>query len=287
MLVIAGVIPIKDFPLTRITFSADDELINLPGLKIPCQMGTLAMIASAFKVTKHYNFSPPVFIFAGDIGEGRGSQQIYQYLIDNLAQLKAKVLVLHYLMPVITLMKKVCQSAKKCSSLPILIADAGSMYAAKAGGIANQFDWFTPDLTEISFLADKDATHPAYLKRHIFDRGNRDVVSLINDAYKHQSAAKNMLVKGNIDYIVSAGDIVASVSDPDLPAMECIGGTGDTITGLLAGLVYCGVDLVKAAHLAARINRLAGQYAGVCANTPVKDIINKFPLVLQEYASFA
>ena len=54
---------------------------------------------------------------------------------------------------------------KSLGKKPILVADAGSMYVAKAGGDAPFYDVFTPDLGETAFLADEKAMHPMYTGR--------------------------------------------------------------------------------------------------------------------------
>jgi len=89
-----------------------------------------------------------------------------------------------------------------------MIADAASMYAAKAAGLAAGFDIFTPDATELAFLADPDATHPAYITRHLFDINITQTPKLVADAYQNKNAAKLLLVKGAIDYVVRGGDIL-------------------------------------------------------------------------------
>ena len=99
---------------------------------------------------------------------GKGSRLLYDYLIKNLPTISPDILLLHYILPVMGLMKKVCAAAAKCKKKPVMIADASSMYAAKAAGLAPFFDIFTPDLCEMAFLADADAVHPAYVSRHLF-----------------------------------------------------------------------------------------------------------------------
>jgi NAD(P)H-hydrate repair Nnr-like enzyme with NAD(P)H-hydrate dehydratase domain len=69
--------------------------------------------------------------------------------------------------------------------------------------------------------------------------------------------------------------------------METIGGTGDTMAGLLS--VLCGADfkLTDAAVLAARVNRWTGYYADPSPATQVTELIEKIPQalvkVLNEY----
>jgi len=164
-----------------------------------------------------------------------------------------------------------------------MIADAASMYAAKAASLASKFDIFTPDATEMAFLADPDATHPAYINRHLFDSDITQTPELIADAYQNNSAAKLLLVKGATDYIIREGEIIATINEPDVPALEAIGGTGDTITGLVSALTYAGLELDEAAIIAARANRMAGKFAQATPATRVRQIIDQFPAVFKEY----
>jgi NAD(P)H-hydrate repair Nnr-like enzyme with NAD(P)H-hydrate dehydratase domain len=89
-------------------------------------------------------------------------------------------------------------------------------------------------------------------------------------------------VKGSPDYIAKDGEILATVNAPDVPAMECIGGTGDTITGLVSALACAGYDLVDAALYAARINRVAGLLAHPTPATHIAEIIRNIPAAMQQ-----
>ena len=62
--------------------------------------------------------------------------------------------------------------------------------------------------------------------------------------------------------------------------MEAIGGTGDTLTGLLS--VLCGADfeLTDAAVLSAGANRWSGHYADPSPATQVIELIEKIPQAL-------
>ena len=163
-----------------------------------------------------------------------------------------------------------------------MIADAASMYAAKAAGLASQFDIFTPDATELAFLADPEATHPAYIARHLFDTDMAQAPKLIASAYEQNGAARLLLVKGAVDYVVRAGD-VDMISEPDVPELEAIGGTGDAITGLVSAFAYAGLELHEAAIISARANRMAGKFAQVTPATKIWQIIKKFPDVMKEH----
>ena len=74
--------------------------------------------------------------------------------------LNVRVLTLHYIMPDLKRNKKVLAAIDTMKEKPILIADAGSMYVAKAGGDAHYYDVFTPDLGETAFLADDTGGSP-------------------------------------------------------------------------------------------------------------------------------
>ncbi len=282
MMLIAGTIPIKGLPLTTGTVRGEDEFLVINGYRLPCAQGTGAMISAALVTTNYLKLEPPQVLVAGDIGQGQGSREIYKYLIQRVGQLSPEVLALHYCVPDIALMRKLCQSIAECAKRPLMVADAASMYVAKAAGLADEFDIFTPDATEIAFLADPNATHPAYVARHLFDTDITQAPRLAQAAYQNNSAAKLLLVKGEIDYIISDGNIVATVTEPDVPALEAIGGTGDTVTGLVAAFAYAGLEPHEAAIIAARANRTAGKFAQATPATRVRQIINQFPAVFKE-----
>jgi len=90
-------------------------------------------------------------------------------------------------------------------------------------------------------------------------------------------------VKGATDYIASDGTVIGTVTTPDVPAMEAIGGTGDTITGILAALLDTKMDPIEAALIAARVNRKAGQLAKASPATRISQIIEQFPTAFEEY----
>lgn len=227
-------------------------------------------------------FAIPLALIAGDIGRGRGSQLIYRYLLEKLPEISPKVLVLHYLLPNLALMKQLGEVVEKLPEKPKLIADAASMYAAKAAGLASKFDLFTPDPVEIAFLADPDAWHPAYINKHLFDKFV-EVPDLISQAYQVQGAAKVLLVKGPVDYIAKEGRVIETVSEPNVPAMEAIGGTGDMITGIISAFIYAGLGSDEAAIFAAKANRLAGEFTQASPGTKVWQLIQALPEVFEKY----
>ena len=283
MMLIAGTIPDNDIPLTIGPAATDGEFLIVNGQRLPRIQGTGAMISTALAVTEHLKLEPPQTLVVGDIGDGKGSLKMYRYLIDNIAEILPEVLVLHYCMPYMDLMKELCRAVNKCSRKPIMIADAGAMYAAKGAGLSADFDIMTPDFSEIAFLADPLATHPAYIGHHLFNCDFADIPQLIKAAHDNKSAAGLLLVKGKTDYIAANGDVLAVVNQPDVPVLEAIGGTGDTITGLLSALVYAGLEPREAAITAARANRMAGRIAEPTPATRVSRIIDAFPAVFKEY----
>lgn len=282
MMLIAGTVPIRGMPLTMGKALDEGDTLVIGEQRIPCTQGTAAMISAALVTTAHLGLDPPHGLVVGDIGDGKGSRELYQYLIDHVARLSPRVLALHYWLPDMRQTRDLCRAVDGCSPRPVMIADAASMYSAKAAGLAGAFDIFTPDATEIAFLADAEATHPAYVARHLFETDVRRAPELAKAAYRNRAAARLLLVKGAVDYIIRDGEVLAAVEEPDVPALEAIGGTGDTITGLVAALSYCGLEPHEAAVIAARANRVAGQSARATPATRVWQIVHQLPVVLKE-----
>lgn len=283
MLLIAGTVPIKDLPLTVGSPKFQDEFLTINGTQIPCTMGTAALVSAATITCDYLGVERPSWVTAGDLGEGTGSKALYNYLIEKLPEISPAVLTMHYILPIMGLMRKVVESAEKCPKKPILIADAGAMYAAKAAGLASKFDVLTPDAGEMAFIADPDATHPAYIRRYFFEVDTTEIPKLIEQAYKQGNAPRVLLVKNPVDHIAKEGQIIAKISDPNIPTLEPIGGTGDTITGLVSALISAGYEPVKAAIIAAKANRMAGKFVNPTTATRVCDIIVQFPSVFKQY----
>jgi len=283
MLLLFGSIPDLSLPLTFGVVQRDGDSLVAEGHKFSRTQGTGAMISAALAVTTALRLDAPYVLLAGDIGDGKGTKAIFQYLIQNDVSLSPQVLTLHYCLPIMGLLKKLCESIKTCPQRPILIADAGGMYAAKGSGLAQEFDIFTPDTSEIAFLADPQATHPAYISHHLFASDASAVPEQIRAAFNLNSAAKLLLVKGKTDYVAIDGQIVAKINQPDISTLEAIGGTGDTITGLVSALVYAGLSHKEAAIMACRINRIAGEIIQPTPATKVKEIVDQFSTVLVNY----
>lgn len=282
MLLIAGIIPQADMPLLYGVAAREGSMLRIDGYHIPSGQGTAAMISAALAVTEYLPIEPPRVVIAGDIGKGDGSRLIYEYLIEHLKEIRPQVLALHYWMPDLELMQQLYQQVQQLDRRPILIADAASMYAAKAVGLAPGFDVFTPDLSEIAFLADAQAIHPAYIDKHLFQScDHTSIPELIAAAYQNNGAARFLLVKGQSDYIADANGVRSSIPGPDIPELECIGGTGDTITGMCAALISKGLDIEQALSLSAQANRLAGAIGLTTPATRIEEIIARLPEVFQ------
>jgi NAD(P)H-hydrate repair Nnr-like enzyme with NAD(P)H-hydrate dehydratase domain len=89
-----------------------------------------------------------------------------------------------------------------------------------------------------------------------------------------------LLVKGATDYIARDGEILATITEPNIAAMEAIGGTGDTITGIVAALIYGGYEIVEASIYTAHINRIAGLLCSPTPATHIGELISQIPQAL-------
>ena len=282
-LLIVGTVPVVDLPLACGEVHREGQMLKIGETTLAGGQGTGAMLGAALAVTEYLKLDPPWAVVAGDIGGGAGSRAVYEYLIENIAALAPEILALHYCLPDMMLMGSLCRQVVGLAARPMLLADAGAMYAAKAAGLAGDFDVFTPDLSELAFLADKAATHPAYISRHLFTTEAARIPELAIAAYRDRNAARLLLVKGATDYIFRDGDLMARVAAPDVPALEAIGGTGDTITGLTAGFIAAGLEPHQAALFAARTNRTAGELAAVTPASRVPELIAGFPEVFRAH----
>jgi ADP-dependent NAD(P)H-hydrate dehydratase / NAD(P)H-hydrate epimerase len=278
---IVGTVPDNAFPLVTGEVTIDNNYIIVEKERVAINRGTPALIAAALE-TLHYLKQPNPFCFlVGDIGDGEGCKRLYSHLATNLGRTNLQTIAFHYYQPDVVWFKKVIEEIKKMDNRPILIADAGFMYVAKMAGDAAFFDLFTPDAGELAYLADEKAPHPFYTRGFILHDENL-VPDLIKRAYQFNNAAKYLLVKGITDYIADQSGIIATVNSPSEEALEPIGGTGDTLTGIVAALVASGIDIKKASINAARVNRLAGAYAEPNPATQVYEIIKQIPRALRE-----
>lgn len=281
MLAVIGTIPDNDFPLIAGIVKRQGEELLLEGERIKINRGTPALIAAALEINRLVGQAGIFCYLVGDIGKGEGSRKLYAYLQKHLGQTNFSTLVFHYILPDIDGHNRVLLAIEELEKKPILIADAGYMYVAKMSGQAPAYDLFTPDVGELAFLADELAPHPFYTRGFILHEENR-VPDLIARAYIHENAARYLLVKGKIDYVANQQGIIATIAEPCVEALEAIGGTGDTLTGIVAALVASGEEVVKAAILGARLNRLAGYLAKPNPGTSVREIIKHIPEAWEE-----
>ena len=287
MFAVAGTVPVQDFPLVSGKVFLEDDSIYILERRIPVNRGTPALLAAAIKTCEVLKKGAPFGYLIGDIGLGDGSRMLYEYLIkvfqqsDSVSKQEAdfQAITFHYLQPDVDWHNKVLFAIEEMTKQPILIADAGFMYAAKMSGKAKKYDLFTPDIGELAFLADEKAPHPFYTRGFILHEENR-IPELIERAYKYKNAASCLLVKGKQDYVVNQQGILAIIDSPMEEAMEAMGGTGDTLTGIATALIGTGMKIMKAATIAARVNRLAGYYAKPTPATQVMEIIEHIPKAL-------
>lgn len=281
MLAVVGTIPEEDFPLLSGEVGLEDDQILIGGRRVPVNRGTPALLAASIKTAESLDLPPPYAYLVGDTGLGHGSRRLYEHLSKNLGRSDFQTITFHYLLPDVDWHNRVNFAVEEMKRRPILIADAGFMYVAKMSGQSETYDLFTPDVGELAFLADEEAPHPFYTRGFILHEDNR-VPDLIARAYEHQNASRFLLVKGAQDYVASREGIVTTIDHPVDEALEAMGGTGDTLTGIVSALVASGMEIGEAAALAARINRLAGHYANPTPATQVMEMIRHIPRATEE-----
>jgi len=281
MLAIIGTAPDQKFPLTAGEISLKNDVICIQDKQVHVNRGTPALLAAAVKTGEVLGQSGFFGYLVGDIGLGDGSRRLYKYLAENFGRSDFSSITFHYLQPDVDWHNRVLFAIEEMAERPILIADAGFMYAAKMSGQAASYDLFTPDVGELAFLADEEAPHPFYTRGFILQDEKR-VPDLIKLAYKHNNGSRFLLVKGEKDYLADKDGIKATVDSPACEAMEAIGGTGDTLTGIAAALIESKMEISNAAIVAAKVNRLAGYYARPTPATQVIEIIEQIPRALKE-----
>ncbi|MBN2282318.1 MAG: sugar kinase [Deltaproteobacteria bacterium] len=276
MLGIAGTVPEEDFPLVRGEALLNGDTITLCGRTVHVNRGTPALIAAAVQTARVLGHPGPTAFLVGDVGLGKGSRRLYHCLTEELPRSHFDTLTLHYLQPILHWHEKLQGVLRNLHQQPRLIADAGFMYAAKMSGMSSLYDLFTPDVGELAFLADEQAPHPFYTRGFILHDENR-VPDLIARAYAHGNAARHLIVKGRRDYLAQGGGIIATVDDPVEEALEAMGGTGDTLTGIVSALIDAAVPMEKAAVIAMKANRLAGSLTRPTPATQIAEFIEHIP----------
>jgi ADP-dependent NAD(P)H-hydrate dehydratase / NAD(P)H-hydrate epimerase len=281
MLCIAGTVPSDDFPLFEGNVEMIGEHLKVGSSMIAISRGTPALLAAAVQAADTLGRPRPCACLVGDTGTGKGSRLLYRHLMDTLSRNPFQTITFHYLQPIVHWHKKLQGVLEGLMPRPKLIADAGFMYVAKMSGEASLYDLFTPDVGELAFLADEEAPHPFYTRGLVLHEDNR-VPDLIDRAYRHGNAARYLLVKGVKDYLADEKGILETVDNPVEEALEAIGGTGDTLTGLVSVLIDCGMSMPGAAVAAMRANRLAGRLAKPTPATQIGDIIRQIPEALRQ-----
>lgn len=285
---ITGTLPDKDMGFceaaTQAPSSVRDGMVHLPdGSAVPVQRGTAALAATALLACAALGFEPPRLLLAGDTGSGAGSRALYAWLTEHAARLAPRGMTFHYLFPDVDWHNRVLMALQALPSPPLLVADAGFMYVAKMSGYADAYDLFTPDLGEMAFLADEKAPHPFYTRGFLLAE-EEDIPGLLARAQAHGNCPANLIIKGRADHIVCEGRLAATIKEPSEPAMECIGGTGDLVTGLVTALLAGGIPLCRASLAAARLARFLARYCAPDPGTQVAQLLARLPQFLQEHA---
>lgn len=284
MLVVVGTVPDLPSEVVEGHVSSNGERLLLAGKETAVGRGTAALLAAAAKAASLLGEASPLACLAGDTGTGEGSLKLYAHLKDKIGSWNAKVIVFHYILPDVDWHNRVLLALDSLPRRPILIADAGYMYAAKMSGQAQAYELFTPDVGELAFLADEQAPHPFYTRGFLLKEDNR-VQDLIARAYKNEDASRYLLVKGACDFVATKDGILSVIEEPVVEAMEAIGGTGDTLTGMASALIAHGMEVAQACKMAAMANRLAGKLADPSPATQIGRIIEKIPEALEKLLS--
>lgn len=260
--------------LDKARFSIPEKSVYIGEKRLKNAQGITALLGAAYQAASSDESAEIYALLGGDIGKGDGTRAVYKDFKKAVNQIQPDIIVFHYMQPIMALMK---QAMKDLDELefenPLLVADAGGMYAAKAAGVAHRFELMTPDIGEIGFLAEENVPHPAYVSHFLFGTEDFEPLAMAQKAYRHNSAARVLLIKGATDTIVVEGKLFATLSEPCLPVLEAIGGTGDTLTGLCAGIMLMGVSTADAALEACALNRKAGMLAQVNPSKHASDII--------------
>ena len=279
MIVLIGTIPLETGLYVGPARIEKDALF-VGADRVPIERGSAAMAASCVQACTFYGLPMPVCIFGGDTGTGAGTGLMFEEVIRNLHNYAPEVVTLHYLFPKIAFGRPLIEKIASLAHKPQLVADAGGMYLIKSIKKSSFFDVFTPDRGELLFLADELAGHPIYVRSETAPRTD-DTDALAARAYKQGDAPATLLVKGAIDSIYLRGTKVGECASPNLPAMEAIGGTGDTITGMLSAFRFAGDS--DAELKASRVNRLIGEAAKCTPATQIIEFIEQVPFALERY----
>lgn len=277
---IIGTAPYEDFPLIESDCFLDRGRLRIGSHCIDVARGTPALIATACIAAQALGISPPRTLIVGDIGDGRGSEKLYARLLDQIVPDMADLLIFHYLQPDVNWSLRISMRLEELPKRPVLVADAGYMYVAKMSGMAAVYDLFTPDIGELAFLADEKAPHPFYTRGFLL-QDEAKAPELVKRAYENENASRYLLVKGRKDLVASEKGILDEIVEPCVEHMEPIGGTGDSLTGLVSSLIASGMPVEAAASAAARSNRYMGLYANPTPAHSISDLLVYLPEALK------
>ena len=280
---ICGSVPDADFSLHEGVWELSPDCLHLccEERTVSVQRGTPALIGTAVLACRTLKCAPPAGLLVGDTGTGEGSRKLYAHLAAHVSDTSPTGLTFHYLFPDVDGHNRVLMALEELPSRPVLVADAGFMYVAKMSGYADSYDLFTPDVGEMAFLADEKAPHPFYTRGFLLAKED-NIPDLLARAYAHGNCSRHLLVKGSTDFIVAGGQIVGSVSQPQIRTMEPIGGTGDLVTGLVTALLTAGYPMIQACTLAAQTGRQIGLLARPTPATQVAELLPFLPEALQQ-----
>ena len=134
MLGIVGTVPDPDLGLLHGPARLDGDRVSVAGHEVDVQRGTPALLAAALQVAAHLGRPEIHAYLVGDTGRGDGSRRLYDWLCRHLPECTCSVLVFHYLQPDVDWHGRVLLAIEQMTRPPVLIADAGFMYAAKMSG---------------------------------------------------------------------------------------------------------------------------------------------------------
>lgn len=279
MIVLVGTVPYKTGLYTGKAI-VRDRVLEVSGVSFPVERGTAAMAASCAQVCSFYNLDMPLCILGGDVADGKGTDLMFQEALSNIEKYNPDLITLHYMFPKIKYGEPFLNKIGSLQKRPQLIADAGGMYLMKTISKSYLFDVFTPDQGELYFLADEFAPHPLYVRNDLLNK-SVPTEALLDSAYKNKNTAKTTVIKGAVDYIYKDNVKVKELAQPNIPAMEAIGGTGDTITGMLSAFRHKNVP--DADYKALVLNRLIGELIQCNPATQIIDFIKAIPRALEKY----
>ncbi|MEI8012281.1 MAG: hypothetical protein WCI27_07370, partial [Candidatus Omnitrophota bacterium] len=107
------------------------------------------------------------------------------------------------------------------------------------------------------------------------------VEDLVKRSYQEGNTARTTVVKGATDRIYHDGQLLSTLNKPNIPAMEAIGGTGDTITGMLTAFRFKGDDNADGKSL--ELNRMMGRMVNCNPATQIDAFIKAIPKALSVY----